>query len=659
MCTSTKVTIKLIIYFTFISLVGSSIVQNKRSTFNTIYNNIDISSASECIQNLTYEFSKTKNLITILICNVTNEPGLSIISNVLSTLHNNPEYVSFTYEISNGTQIKMNSFEMCVNNCNSRNTSMKIFKSYFKNTWQTQIYLVFIDNLQDFENNLKKINFMASYNISAEFILFYTNIPNNTKVLAEKILKIAYNHSKYIATLLIPSARDIFDMYVFDLYAKDSIYCGAKPVLTLLNTCNQGKFNFTTYRHIPNFNKLNCTIRVELVYTPPFVVSSTDGIEVRLLKQIENRLNITFEMIYYNTTLRWGSKQSDGNWSGILRRIYNDHFRIGVGSVALREDRLLDFDFSLDYFSEEMFWVVPRAEHVNDGSLLLFMFTRSLWIVLLVFLVIIAVFFWIVSNVEREWMPIQDNSLKKIGPAILFSLQISLSNSVVKHPSLFANRMIFITYVLFYIVISSLYQSALINILTKPKHKHQIKTYDEILKSSLEIGGISYVQEFFHTPENEKAMIIYHKYNSLTADEPPDFWRNMVADGNAISILGNTYLMYYAKRNELSRRGQSLSIYVVDHEVFVDTFRIIFSKNFILKNQMDNVIEKVIYAGFIGKWTSFYSYKNVHEAVKKMKRHNKRNVPLTMKHLKGAFIIILTGNFLACCVFIFERFLWK
>lgn len=621
---------------------------------------LNISSASKCLINLTHEIAKTMKFITIINCNITKTDGYTIMTNVINILQQNVEKTSFSLAITNGTQNKMNTVDICVKRCDLKEPKDRIYKNYYRNLRLTHIYLMFIDNLQDFSDNLEKLEFLSSYNISAEFILFYTNPPNNTVntwTMAYKILEIAYNQSKYSATLLIPSEKDVFELYVFDLFAKEAKYCGRQPILRLLNTCSRGEFLMDVYRHTTNYAKLNCSIRTEVMYLPPFVISATEGIEILILEELQKQLNITFEIFYHNATLKWGSVQNDGNWSGILYNLLVDRFRIGIGAVEMREDRLFEFDFSLNYFSEKMYWIVPRAKRVGDWTLVLFVFHWLFLVVLLGLLMVISVIVWIASNIIH--FNGNDTHWKTLGAAILLSVQITLSASVGKHPSLFTNRLAFISYTLFMVIIGGLYQSALIDVLTHPKYEHQMSTYQEIVESPLPIGGRAYVKQFFEDPKYDAELVVYNKYNCLTKDATMDFWRDMVANGKAISILGKQYLMYYYKKPELTNPDGTSKVYYLENEAFVNTYQIIFSKNFLLKKYFDDVIEKLVLAGLIEKWKDFYIYQYNSRERKSINMNLQSNIVLTLNHLQGAFLIMIFGHVLAICVFAIEVFIWN
>lgn len=649
-------------FLIFLSILTIITTQKVDIDVFTTFSPIDIIFASECIWNATREILGNQQLITILNCNITKEPGYSIMSTVTKMLHKTIDNYTVCYEITNGTQNFFPSFEKCIDNCNSKNKRERIYKKVFKTPRQTKMYLVFIDNLQVFKDNLKRIDSMMTYNISAEFLLVYTNLEDNTKDLAEKIIKIAYDHFKYEATLLIPAKKDVFELYMFNLYPNNSIYCAVKPETTLINTCTNGKFNLNVYRYATNYSRLNCTIRSMLMHNPPYVISPKDGFEVLILNEIAKSLNVSFEKSYYSISGSWGYKNEEGNWTGPLYKLQLDPFQIGVGAVSVRQDRLQDFGFSLTYFTEKRFWVVPAAERISDWRLFYFIFSFSTLMVLMVIMVIVGVLFWVTTNFTTNLH--QDKSLLSLGAAILLSVQVTLSAPVSRQPVLLINRILFISYALFFIIVGSFYQSALFKLLTQPQYEHQISTFDEIVQSSLPIGGAPYIKEYFNNPEDDKSMLIYNKYKYFSETEGNEYWMDAVANREAIAILRESYIEYYDKTPEMRNADGSSKIFVLsddDNVVYVDPYSIIFSQNYVLKKQFDIVIDKLIAGGFIDLWNEYYIYENQvtylgpnNENNSTGGGNNYKQVVLSIHHLAAAFNFLFLGLFSGVCAFIFE-----
>lgn len=664
MSNSTVIILQIIEVLLFISILNVftfSQKLNQKAAYN-IFSPIDITFASKCIVNVTQETVKPKHMVTILNSNITKEPGYSLMSTVTKMLHKMTDHYTVCYEITNGTLLNFQSFAKCIENCNSKNETTKIYKHFFKNPRKTQMYLVFIDSLEDFYENLMRIESMKTYNISAEFFLVYTNLHQNTKDLAQDILQITYDKSKFATTLLIPSKKDVFELYTFDLFAQEAKYCATQPVLTLLNTCNRGNFNLKVYRHVTDYSRLNCSIRVALMHFPPYVISRNHGVEVLILHLIEKHLNVSFEKSYHNIAGSWGYKMKDGNWSGLLNTLYYDRFMIGAGAVSYIEDRLIDFDYSLDFFSEKMFWIAPTANLVEKWKLLLIIFKWSTWLSLLASLILITLLLWFSSNRGTGTL---DKSFKKFPAAILTTVQVTISIPAGRQPRMLANRILFISYAFFIILVASFYQSALITVLTEPKYEHQISSDEEVVESSLTIGGIRNFKAFFNISHSHRAMVIHNKYTYYTEDEGMEYWMKRVAKGEALTIQGEFFTKFYQKLKlpELTNEDGSSKLYIIandDDVVIIDTYRFIFSKNFFLKTQINGVIEHLINGGFINLWAKYYVHYYQGELTMDEYEQNYDNheVVLTMKHLEGAFTLILFGNFLGMCAFIIELLIY-
>lgn len=633
--------------------ISSTKAQNiNYDAFNTS-STIDTATATACLTNLTREAFGINKLITILDCNITKEPGFTILTNQMAILHKYAEKNIRSFEITNGTRNTFPSFETCIANCDSKVQKKRVYKKKFNTLRKNQIYLVFIDSIADYEANMFKIQTMVPYNMSAEFFLFYTNVPNDTRATALEILQIAFDQSKFTTKLIIPIERDVFYLYNFNLYPKEKKYCAAHPMLTLINTCYHGVFTKRVYRNNYDFSRLNCTIPVIMMEIPPFVITPNDGLEVLILKEFERRLNVTFEKSMNSMSGSWGMKQPNGTWSGLLEQIYIDPFNIGVGAVSLKEDRLIDFDYTTDYFSESMLFVVPTADRVEEWKLIMIIFSWSTWLVLFILFVVISVLIWIASNVE-ELVTADDRNLTTFGSAMLLSLQVAIAFAVDKQPRALANRMLFITYALFIIIVSCLYQSALIDILTNPQYQHQIKTYEEVVDASIPLGGSSEYREIF----NESDKVLYDKYVILSGENAV----YQVAKGAFITISGEFYVKFISGTPEVTHQDGTSKIYVIyDDVVYIDTFRIVFSKNYVLKKQFDDIIDGLLTAGFIAKWTQYYTnqYRPADWKPMDYEKSTSNDVVLTMRHFEGSFALLLFGLVCGLITFGLELILYK
>lgn len=649
---------------------------------NVIYKNLfsstsafDVNMASKCIWNVIHEAFKPNIVITVLNFSETKDAGNDIMTQVIKMFNEHQEDLLNAFEITNGTQSSTHFIEECLENCNSKNMGERIYTKYFKMHIKTKLYLVFFDNVLNFSNNLKIIESMAMYDATATFVLSYTNVcsTRNANEMAQRILKTAYDNTKYKTKLLLPIEKDIFELYEFNLFPENSKYCALNPMLTMINTCDRGIFDSKTYRIRPHFSQLNCTIRAVLLRYPPFVISANDGVDLKLLGVIETHLNVTFEKVF-NKTPTWGYKEKNGYWTGSLQQIYMDPLKIGIGGGSVNAERLKYFTFSTYYFTEKICWVVPKAKRLADGTLILFIFTWQLWVVLFVLIVICGIFLTLCSTVKLLTTVFKTGEnprlyLKEIGTAIFVSVQVTISIPVSKLNEKGINRVMFIFYSLFIIIVGNLYRSSLINSMTIPKYKHQISTYNEIAETSMAVGGMSFYKNSFIDLDNKKSMAIYHKYNYSFETETYIYWLNRVKEGKTISIFGEYIVKYYDREQHLTQKDGTSNIHVItsdDELMFINSYGIIFSKNFVLTEQFNNILENLMEAGLINMWAQSYirDDNRIESKIRKTKLHsglypNNNKIVLTLRHFQGAFMILGLGIYVGLCMFVLEHMVWK
>ena len=113
------------------------------------------------------------------------------------------------------------------------------------------------------------------------------------------------------------------------------------------------------------------TYEVIAVSRAPFVMydekdGTWTGMFIELLDEIGKRLNCSF-----NKTLEegenYGWMDDDGNWSGVMRKLKDKEFDVGVGAISVMSERGKIIDFTEPIYPPVGFSILVRKiDHSDD-----------------------------------------------------------------------------------------------------------------------------------------------------------------------------------------------------------------------------------------------------------------------------------------------------
>jgi hypothetical protein len=215
-----------------------------------------------------------------------------------------------------------------------------------------------------------------------------------------------------------------------------------------------------------NFHK--CPIKITTFASLAPAVLKTDfpngsyelyGRDVKVVRTLENEFNFHANITYLEQYGSWGILYSNGTTSGAMGQATRREAELTLGNLNLKLDRTLIMDYSFGYYLETLIFAIPRGEPYSSFHKLLRPFDNSVWISILItisitFLVIIFISFQ--SRLVRHFV---------FGMGIRYpSLNVMMGIfgiSQHKLPSRNFARFLLMTFLMFCLVIRSLYQGSL------------------------------------------------------------------------------------------------------------------------------------------------------------------------------------------------------
>ncbi|XP_071057158.1 uncharacterized protein [Onthophagus taurus] len=577
------------------------------------------SSTTQCLSEIINKNFRNGRLLTVLV-EVEKFVHKAIIDDIMGMVFDGEK--RFVH-VTNGTWVTKNMFESftrCKINCW---TNSSVLGYVFKAKYRSYSYLIIVDTTNSFRRLLMGMKRLESFNRNAK-ILVYLELDQDESIFY--VLNDFYNDNIYNVVIFAHNSNytRIYSLDIFDF--KSGEKCGGDPNLKMIDECKDGELTkksqlFNLFLK-PNYN--DCIIKGLTMIYPPFVIDLNNGFEIELIREIVKRIHAKI-VIDIEDVEDWGEIN--------LNRTYD----LAFGNIQTTPEIYEDFELTESYYNEQMIWVVPKAQKIDQFNCLFLMFSPNVWLLNGIILVLFSSLFYFTSLSYNL----------TIIESILLSIQTFIGAPVPKKPTKNVICTIFISFALYSIIINVLYNSSLINILTNPVYERQILSEDDLLQPSIQIGGPSIYKEFFNESHEKSSDLIYKKY--LIENKKKDtlnYWIKKVGNNKNVATISTKMFANYLLKNT-----EDFKIFILPKILFSFHVKIAMSKGNFLLYKFDQQIKRFQRAGLIEKWRLKYSKIEV-----KVKSDDK--VVLKMNHLSGAFYVLCVGYVLGGIVFVIERIYW-
>lgn len=346
-----------------------------------------------------------------------------------------------------------------------------------------------------------KINFHEMHSIQFDM---YIIIPYEEKIM-ELINNLAtYSYWKSRANFVLifddkykDNLSDLFMMlWKIHIYNVLLLYYNLKEVQFItffpFNNGNCGKNLLPEYiskdttdffpPKIPN-NLNGCEFELESLVRAPYVVSlnfsgkdpSESGIEITILYNIAKKLNFVPKYIYHPHN-DWGYRLMNGSYIMMYKDLYAEKISMIVNGFYYNSSIFWDFDYMYLFLNAKGYWWVPAAIEIPVWKNLTKIFNNQLWLIIFLSLVLNGIFRWIVEKNNEGIL------------YCIFSSMCAMILIPIKFPKERALKLQLHVWIASGLIISTIYISQLISILSKPLYEKQIKSLDEAFEHKLKFG---------------------------------------------------------------------------------------------------------------------------------------------------------------------------
>lgn len=391
-------------------------------------------------------------------------------------------------------------------------------------------------------------------------------------------------------------------------------------------------------------NLQGCTLRiVTSTRSEPFIITQkTDngthfsGRDVNLIKTLAKKLNFKF---HFTVLEEKGFLHENGSSEGMFKYLSNGSVDLALCDLWITKVRVSFFDVTAPYFYDDLIFVIPATAELNWLEKLIYPFSTTLWMALIGFL-LIGIFVIIVT--KKFLSKNIQNFVFGEGVTNQFTNMCSglLGSNQRKLPNKNFARFLLMKFLLFSLVIRTVYQASLYQFMQTDKKHKEPQTIDELVKLDYKFYVIAMNMDLFMQFEMLRKNIIVvngkQREEGLKESVNPSF-KNVIA-------LSKSMVVY---RNQINYDKNQLRM--CKERLIAIPSAIYTPKNSFIKKAFNRKIFLLQQGGLINYWQSLEIDKKFQHL-----RDNKQKQTLKLRHLSGCFYLLLIGFSVSSLVFLGE-----
>lgn len=389
-----------------------------------------------------------------------------------------------------------------------------------------------------------------------------------------------------------------------------------------------------------------CSVKTVAVELPPYVIDPEDdvnpGYEVRVANEIAKKLNFSIKYIDHDETF-WGAKSVNGSYAGLFHQLYLRNADLVIGLTPPNQTHIKDYSPTVCFTYTYINFYSPVAIPVSTWQTFFFVFDTKVWFLFAASAICMAFLLKLIADVRHE-----NNEHKDMIECVFKIWSIIFSNFNAQPKSPFSKE-VFVFWSVYCFIISSAFQSVLMSFLTTPVYEKQVSNIRELLESNLQYGGFYVLHNMLNPPWNEYYAKLLDNWVSCPLTEE---CLNRTANKRDFASYKNFRQVLYLMPYYLDSSGKSKIYQFEEH--YIIYLNSVFTKNFPLLSNFDDVVLIMLQAGLVQKWEEDAQGKYVEPEDTTME-----TVPLTMDNLKLAFALLFGGYIISAITFLGEMYKFK
>jgi hypothetical protein len=468
-------------------------------------------------------------------------------------------------------------------------------------------------------------------------------------------------------TILIPSrstgtGEDALELYTGFPYESDN--CGRVTQVSLItqwdiNDTEQFSSNVNIFPpKIPD-DFGGCEIRVASVILPPFVFLANNtthsgdlhGLAVHYLLLLADKMNTTAVFLSPSHGFTEESILIEG---GALASGMSD---ILIGALLLLPVFLSSmFLPTVPYSYATMKLYVPCPEPVAGAERVVTTYEASVWLSMASLFVVVNVVWWCIANWQYRTVK-ESAAFRTLSQCFYITWAVTFGVSVPKMPNTWNLRYVFLLYVCYCFVMSTVFQTFFVSYLVEPGYDKKFETVDEVLRAGLFYG----YNEFYEIVMDTAGYKEHRKFPSSRRLDCSDMMKclqRIVTDADLCTLSAPPFIQYMS--SQMGIHDDTKYLCTLDEYMVTTGFISVFRNGSPHLKRFNALTMLVLEAGLLERyWTELLW--NVKLRSNNWVDEGDENMyfVFSLSHISPAFSVLVFGYVFSAAVFLSEIFFKK
>ena len=520
---------------------------------------------------------------------------------------------------------------------------------------ETDVEDIFYDQIY----NLKK---SKSWNSRGKFMIYLSTRNTETqKTLSENLFKILWEEANIANVLIIISKvnpteetnktkRNTFSTYTWFPYERR-----AEEKMVTLNDCVFSKeITCDMFPSKVPQDFLGLSFKVGAMGPEPYVIArnniseqegstelQVEGLTVHLLNIIARKINSTiiFNELYHVITT--------DNTISILENLLSGKIDIIAGFFPDVEPMYQFADPSIRYIYDTMRWLVPCPNPIPRVQRITNMFKLSLWVTISLIFAVTSLMIWYQArspkSVKRESI-----AYRHLPESFQNLWAVLIGISVPQLPTTNVIRIVFITYVIFSLAITTIFQAFFTTFLIEPGYEKGFDSVESVIESKLPYGETTYGREIMKHVTYE----IVDNFKDRKKHCPSYAYcaEKVLFERKWATLVAEYFPYYIARRRGISKESEVVCY--LDEIVMTGALSFGFPKGSPLLEVFNKYLYWCIEGGFLEEYWSRVKHDVNLKA--KIEDENETYFVFSLLHLSPVFVLLFIGCCFSVVVFVAE-----
>lgn len=306
-------------------------------------------------------------------------------------------------------------------------------------------------------------------------------------------------------------------------------------------------------------------------------------------------------------------------------------------------------EMSVPYMSDAIKWFVPCPNPISRAERIMTVFGASVWLTMIIVFILTSAMFWFSANYPRGMLEKESKNLRTIPDSMYSAWSIFIGVSVPEMPRTWKLRIFFLIYVCYCFAMSTVFQAFFVSYLVEPGYGKKIRTFQELLDSSINYG-FNEVIEFGMNTMEFLDHLKFHDTRRVNCGDLKQCLMRMMSDGDVATISAPLYAKYLA--NEFGYQSEMRSPCFLDENFIYGSAVVLFTKGNPLLNRLNTLLRRCLEGGLVERYWAQLNF----EALLRSKTEYDQDggsmyFAFTLSHIAPAFAVLGFGyvcSFMVC-----------